>query len=51
MSLTYNQKILEEIKEVYDKWQSDLKEIFDEKPERLQRFSTVSDRSALAPRP
>ena len=44
MTLTYNRKIMEEIKEEHKKWQKKLDEIFRAAPERLERFSTVSDR-------
>jgi len=43
MSLTYNQKIMGEIKKERDKWESKLEKIFSSAPERLDRFSTVSD--------
>lgn len=44
MSLTYNQKILDEIKEEYESWQEKVNQAFASKSERLERFSTVSDR-------
>jgi methylmalonyl-CoA mutase N-terminal domain/subunit len=44
MTLTYNQKIMEEIREEHKKWQKKLDEIFRAAPERLERFSTVSDK-------
>jgi len=44
MTLTYNQKIMEEIREERKKWQKKLDEIFRVTPERLERFSTVSDK-------
>ena len=44
MTLTYNQKIMDEIREERKKWQKKLDEIFRSAPERLERFSTVSDR-------
>jgi len=44
MTLTYNQKITGEIREEQKKWQKKLDEIFDAAPERLERFSTVSDK-------
>jgi methylmalonyl-CoA mutase N-terminal domain/subunit len=44
MTLTYNQKIMDEIREEHKKWQKKLNEIFGAAPERLERFSTVSDK-------
>ena len=44
MTLTYNQKITGEIREEHKKWQKQLDEIFGAAPERLERFSTVSDK-------
>jgi len=44
MSLTYNQKILDEIREEYESWQEKVNQAFASKSERLDRFSTVSDR-------
>jgi methylmalonyl-CoA mutase N-terminal domain/subunit len=44
MSQTYNEKILGEIKAAYDQWEKELQKVFDARPERLERFSTVSDR-------
>lgn len=44
MSLTYNQKILDEIREEYESWQEKVNQAFTSKSERLDRFSTVSDR-------
>jgi methylmalonyl-CoA mutase N-terminal domain/subunit len=44
MSLTYNQKILDEIREEYESWQEKVNQSFASKSERLDRFSTVSDR-------
>jgi methylmalonyl-CoA mutase N-terminal domain/subunit len=43
MSLTYNQKIVEEIRKEREKWESKVEKIFSTAPERLDRFSTVSD--------
>jgi methylmalonyl-CoA mutase N-terminal domain/subunit len=43
MSLTYNKKIMDEIHEAYREWSKKLDEIFSAHPERLKRFSTVSD--------
>jgi len=44
MSLTFNEKIFDDIKEGYRKWKDKLDRLFASKPERLGRFSTVSDR-------
>jgi methylmalonyl-CoA mutase N-terminal domain/subunit len=44
MALTYNQKIMDRIREEHKKWQKKLDEIFRATPERLERFSTVSDK-------
>jgi methylmalonyl-CoA mutase N-terminal domain/subunit len=44
MSMSYNQKILDEIREEYERWQEKLNLAFASKSERLDRFSTVSDR-------
>jgi methylmalonyl-CoA mutase N-terminal domain/subunit len=44
MSLTFNEKIFDDIKDGYRKWQDKLERLFASKPERLGRFSTVSDR-------
>ena len=44
MSLTFNEKIFDDIKDGYKKWQDKLERLFASKPERLGRFSTVSDR-------
>jgi len=44
MTWTYNQKIMDEIREEHKKWQKKLDEIFRGAPERLERFSTVSDK-------
>jgi methylmalonyl-CoA mutase N-terminal domain/subunit len=44
MSLTYNQKIMDEIKEKEKDWEKDLNEAFSVSPERLERFITVSDK-------
>jgi methylmalonyl-CoA mutase N-terminal domain/subunit len=44
MALTYDKKTLNEIKGIYKQWQEDLKKAFSSRPERLERFSTVSDR-------
>jgi len=44
MTLTYNQKIMDEIRGEHKKRQKKLEEIFRAAPERLERFSTVSDK-------
>ena len=44
MTLTYNPKIMDGIREEHKKWQKKLDEIFRAAPERMERFSTVSDR-------
>jgi len=44
MSLTFNQKIFGDIEKEYDKWKEELEKTFASRPERLDRFSTVSDR-------
>ena len=44
MSLTFNEKIFDDIKDGYRKWKDKLDRLFASKPERLGRFSTVSDR-------
>jgi len=44
MTLTYNQKIMDEIRGEHEKWQKKLDELFHAAPERLERFSTVSDK-------
>ncbi len=43
MSLTYNRDMLDETKEGYRRWEEELEGIFSANPERLKRFSTVSD--------
>lgn len=44
MSLTYNKKIFDDIDTSHRKWQDELERAFESKSERLERFSTVSDR-------
>ena len=44
MSSVYNPKSLEEIKKECKKWQLELEKTFSSQPERLGRFSTVSDK-------
>jgi methylmalonyl-CoA mutase, N-terminal domain len=43
MSLTYNQKIMDDIRKEREKWKRKIEEVFAVTPERLERFSTVSD--------
>jgi methylmalonyl-CoA mutase N-terminal domain/subunit len=43
MSLTYNQKILNKIEKDQKKWQEKIDKTFSSQPERVERFSTVSD--------
>ena len=43
MSLTYNQKILNEIEKNQKKWQEKIDKAFSSQPERIESFSTVSD--------
>ncbi len=44
MASTFNPKIFEDIKEAQEKWEQELEKAFAKRPERLERFSTVSDR-------
>jgi methylmalonyl-CoA mutase, N-terminal domain len=44
MPLTFNDKIFDDIKKGNEKWQKELDKVFAARPERLPRFSTVSDR-------
>lgn len=44
MTLTYDQKTLEKAKAHNQKWQEKLDDVLKKKPERLERFSSVSDR-------
>jgi methylmalonyl-CoA mutase N-terminal domain/subunit len=44
MPLTFNDKIFEGIKKGNERWEKELEKVFAAKPERLPRFSTVSDR-------
>ena len=44
MALIFNQKIFDDIEEGYRKWSNKLEEAFASRPERLERFSTVSDK-------
>jgi len=43
MSLVFNQKIFDDIEKEERKWQKELAKVFAARPERLERFSTVSD--------
>ena len=43
MSLTFNKEIFKEIKKGKEAWDETCKDTFSSKPERLKRFSTVSD--------
>ncbi len=44
MSSIFNQKVFDEIEEAQVKWNEEIDRIFSSRPERLKRFSTVSDR-------
>jgi methylmalonyl-CoA mutase N-terminal domain/subunit len=44
MSSTFNRKIMDEIREEQRKWEKELEEVFSAAPERLPKFSTISDR-------
>ena len=44
MPLTFDNKIFDDIEKGNKKWQEELDEVFEARPERLTRFSTVSDR-------
>jgi len=44
MSLTFNEKLFDDLKDGYRKWKDTVERLFASKPERLARFSTVSDR-------
>ncbi len=44
MPLTFNDKIFDDIKKGREKWEKELEKVFAARPERLPRFSTVSDR-------
>ncbi|MEJ2586661.1 MAG: methylmalonyl-CoA mutase family protein, partial [Deltaproteobacteria bacterium] len=43
MPLTFNKGIFEDIKKAARKWEEKLNKVFSKRPERLERFSTVSD--------
>ena len=44
MALTFNPKVFQDIDEKYVAWKKKLRKVFAKKPERLRRFSTVSDK-------
>ena len=44
MSLIFNRKVFDDIEKAHMDWQEKLDRVFEIKPERLERFSTVSDR-------
>lgn len=44
MPLTFNKDIFADIKKGYGRWKAKLDDVFAARPERLERFSTVSDR-------
>ena len=44
MSLSFNRNIFKDIQVAYDKWRKEIEKIFQSNPERLKRFSTVSDK-------
>ncbi|MFO7601324.1 MAG: methylmalonyl-CoA mutase family protein [Candidatus Desulfacyla sp.] len=44
MPLTFNDRIFDDINRENEKWQKKLEKVFEARPERLPRFSTVSDR-------
>ena len=44
MPVDFNPKIFQDIEKEENKWQKELDKAFDSRPERLERFSTVSDR-------
>ncbi len=43
MPLTFDPKIFDDIERERAEWQGRLEKVFSNKPERLKRFSTVSD--------
>ena len=43
MPLTFDPKIFDDIEQESAKWEGELEKVFSKKPERLKRFSTVSD--------
>ena len=44
MPLTFDQKVFGDIRKAYKRWQERLDKVFSTRSERLERFSTVSDR-------
>jgi methylmalonyl-CoA mutase, N-terminal domain len=44
MSSTFNPKIFEEIEESRRRWQKELERVLESRPNRLERYATVSDR-------
>jgi methylmalonyl-CoA mutase N-terminal domain/subunit len=44
MSSTFNSKIFEEIEESRRRWQKELERVLESRPNRLERYATVSDR-------
>jgi methylmalonyl-CoA mutase N-terminal domain/subunit len=44
MSSIFDRKVFEDVEEGHKKWEKKVDKIFSSKPERLERFSTVSDR-------
>ena len=44
MSSVFDKKVFNGIEKAHEKWSKELKGVFSLKPERLERFSTVSDR-------
>jgi len=45
MSKTFSEKIFRDIEDSQEKWDKELESIFASKPERLERFTTISDRA------
>lgn len=43
MPLTFDEKIFSDIEKAHQKWEQKLDKVFSQSPERLKRFSTVSD--------
>ncbi len=43
MPLTFDRNVFDDIEQEHDRWRKKLEEVFSRKPERLKRFSTVSD--------
>ena len=44
MPLTFDNKIFDDIEKGNKQWQEELDKVFEARPERLTRFSTVSDK-------